>query len=101
MSQQHLDSAIAAAKAAREVTLPHFRTALQSKPKDEQTPVAVADRAGEKVTAETLRRAFPDYGMMGEEFGAQPGRVDARWIIDPIDGTQNFIRGTPFFGPLI
>ena len=101
MSQQHLDSAIAAAKAAGEVILPYFRTALQVEMKADQSPVTAADRAGEQVIVDTLRQHFPDYGVLGEEFGAQPGREDARWIIDPIDGTQNFIRGIPFFGTLI
>src|SRR2546428_3753698 len=101
MSQQHLDSAIAAAKAAGEVILPYFRTALQIETKADQSPVTAADRAGEQVIVEMLRQHFPDYGVLGEEFGAQPGNVDARWIIDPIDGTQNFIRGIPFFGTLI
>ena len=101
MLQQYLDVAIAAAKAAGEVILPYFRTALQIETKADQSPVTAADRAGEQVIVETLRRHFPDHGMLGEEFGAQPGRGDARWIIDPIDGTQNFIRGIPFFGTLI
>jgi histidinol-phosphatase len=98
---QQLEVAIAAAKAAREVILPYFRTALQVETKADQSPVTAADRAAEQVIVETLRRAFPDYGVLGEEFGAQPGRVNARWIIDPIDGTQNFIRGIPYFATLI
>ena len=101
MSQQHLDVAIAAAKAAGEVILPYFRTALQIETKADQSPVTAADRAGEQVIVEMLRQHFPEYSVLGEEFGAQPGRTDARWIIDPIDGTQNFIRGIPFFGTLI
>ena len=101
MLQQHLDVAIAAAKAAGEVILPYFRTALQIETKADQSPVTAADRAGEQVIVEMLRQHFPDYGVLGEEFGAQPGNIDARWIIDPIDGTQNFIRGIPFFGTLI
>ncbi len=101
MLQQHLDVAIAAAKAAGEVILPYFRTALQIETKADQSPVTVADRAGEQVIVEMLRQHFPDHGVLGEEFGAQPGSTDARWIIDPIDGTQNFIRGIPFFGTLL
>lgn len=101
MLQQHLDVAIAAAKAAGEVILPYFRTALQIETKADQSPVTAADRAGEQVIVEVLRQYFPDYGVLGEEFGTQPGNTNARWIIDPIDGTQNFIRGIPFFGTLI
>jgi histidinol-phosphatase len=47
-------------------------------------------------------RAFPDIGFLGEEYGERPGKRNARWIIDPIDGTKNFIRGIPFlFATLI
>ncbi len=101
--QPQLDAALAAAQAAKEVILPYFRTALQIDTKDDQSPVTAADRAGERVIVDTLRQYFPDYGVLGEEFGAHAGREgdDARWIIDPIDGTQNFIRGIPFFGTLI
>src|SRR4029453_6475357 len=44
--------------------------------------------------------AYPDHGILGEEFGEQGGS-GARWIIDPIDGTKSFIRGIPFFATLI
>ena len=40
-----------------------------------------------------LGRAFPDHGFLGEEFGAE-GSTEARWIIDPIDGTKNFVRAS-------
>jgi len=98
---QQLEVAIAAAKQAREVILPYFRTALQVETKADQSPVTAADRAAERVIVDMLQQAFPDYGVLGEEFGAQSGRVNARWIIDPIDGTQNFIRGIPYFATLI
>jgi histidinol-phosphatase len=96
-----LEAAIRAARVAGEVILPYFRTALQVETKADQSPVTAADRAAERAIVDTLRREFPAYGVLGEEFGAQPGQVDSRWIIDPIDGTQNFIRGIPYFGTLI
>ncbi len=96
-----LEAAIAAAKAAAEVILPYFRSDLQVETKADQSPVTAADRAGERVIIDTLQRQFPTYGVLGEEFGEQPGEADARWIIDPIDGTQNFIRGIPYFATLI
>jgi histidinol-phosphatase len=98
---QQLEVAIAAARQAREVILPYFRTALHVETKADQSPVTAADRAAERVIVDILQQAFPDYGVLGEEFGARPGRVNARWIIDPIDGTQNFIRGIPYFATLI
>ena len=96
-----LEAAIAAAKAAAEVILPYFRSDLQVETKADQSPVTAADRAGEQVIIDTLQGRFPTYGVLGEEFGEQPGAADARWIIDPIDGTQNFIRGIPYFATLI
>lgn len=98
----HLEAAIQAAKAAGEVILPYFRHAsLRVETKADQSPVTIADRAAEQAIIATLRQHFPDYGFFGEEFGTQEGRVPVRWIIDPIDGTANFIRGIPFFGTLI
>jgi histidinol-phosphatase len=96
-----LETAIAAAKAAGEVILPYFRSDLQVETKADQSPVTAADRAGEQIIIETLQRHYPTYGVLGEEFGEQPGTADARWIIDPIDGTKNFIRGIPYFATLI
>lgn len=98
----HLEAAIAAAKAAGEVIRPYFRDAsLTIETKADQSPVTAADRAAEQAIIATLRQFFPDYGFFGEEFGSQEGSAPARWIIDPIDGTANFIRGIPFFGTLI
>lgn len=60
--------------------------------------VTRSDRQCEKVLHEELARARPDYGFLMEEAGAMAGRDrDRRWIIDPIDGTTNFIHGIPHF----
>ncbi len=98
---QVLTAAIDAAKAAGEVTLHYFRTNLTVETKADRTPVTKADRECEAKIRETLSARFPEYGFLGEEMGACPGKVDVRWIIDPIDGTKNFIRGIPFFAILI
>ena len=45
--------------------------------------------------------AFPDHGLVGEEYGTEAGDASVRWYIDPIDGTHNFIRGVPLFGTLL
>ena len=64
--------------------------------------VTEVDRAAEAIIVQTLRQAYPDHAFLGEESGHQPGRVDAPpaeaeniWIIDPLDGTTNFIHGLP------
>ena len=96
-----LNTAIAAARAAGEVALHYFRTNLTVETKADHTPVTRADRECEARIVEILSARFPDHGFLGEELGERRGRVNARWIIDPIDGTKNFIRGIPFFATLI
>ncbi len=95
-----LDVAIAAARAAGEVALRYFRTGVAVEHKDDRSPVTRADRECEQRIIEVLHARFPDYGFVGEESGERPG-ARARWIVDPIDGTKNFIRGIPYFATLI
>ena len=96
-----LTAAIDAAKAAGEVALHYFRTNLTVETKADRTPVTQADRECETKITEILQARFPEHGFLGEELGERPGKSSARWIIDPIDGTKNFIRGIPFFATLI
>ncbi len=97
---RHLEVAIAAAREAGAVALGYFRTGLTVERKQDRSPVTIADREAEQRAIEVLRAAFPDYGVLGEEFGEQHGS-GPRWIIDPIDGTKSFIRGIPYFATLI
>ena len=60
-----------------------------------------ADKAVEARIRERLLAAFPDHGLVGEEYGTEAGDASVRWYIDPIDGTHNFIRGVPLFGTLL
>jgi histidinol-phosphatase len=96
-----LRTAIDAAKAAGEIALRYFRTNLLVETKADRTPVTRADRECEAKIIATLSARFPEYGFLGEEQGERPGQCNARWIVDPIDGTKNFIRGIPFFATLI
>lgn len=96
-----LSAAIDAAKAAGEIALHYFRTNLAVETKADRTPVTQADRECESQIVEILSARFPDVGFLGEEHGERFGTRNARWIIDPIDGTKNFIRGIPFFATLI
>jgi histidinol-phosphatase len=97
---RRLEAAISAAKVGGEVALRYFRTGLTVEYKGDRSPVTQADRECEQRITEVLLEAFPDYGVVGEEFGERSG-ARARWIIDPIDGTKNFIRGIPYFATLI
>lgn len=96
-----LNAAIEAAKAAGDIALHYFRTNLTIEIKADRTPVTRADRECEAKISEILQTRFPHHGFLGEELGERAGAVNARWIIDPIDGTKNFIRGIPFFATLI
>ncbi|GAB3815548.1 histidinol-phosphatase [Micromonospora zhanjiangensis] len=72
--------------------------------KPDLTPVTDADTAVEQAIRSTLARTRPRDGVLGEEFGggtAPAGRGTRRWVIDPIDGTKNFVRGVPIWATLI
>ena len=68
--------------------------------KPDRTPVTDADQAVERIIRERIQSARPHDGILGEEFGTEGG-TDRQWIIDPIDGTANFMRGVPIWGTLI
>jgi histidinol-phosphatase len=68
--------------------------------KPDLSPVTEADRAVEQALRKRIAEARPGHGVVGEELGAEE-RGDARWILDPIDGTKNYVRGIPVFGTLI
>ncbi|MES1262084.1 MAG: inositol monophosphatase, partial [Acidobacteriota bacterium] len=69
--------------------------------KSDESPVTVADKACEKLIVEELSAAFPEDGMLGEEGAVKESKNGRRWIIDPIDGTRDFIRGTGAWSVLI
>jgi histidinol-phosphatase len=97
---EEVTAAIAAAKAAGEVAMRYYRGGFEVTIKPDQTPVTQADREAEQAIKRVLGRAFPNDGFLGEEFGEE-GPRDRRWIIDPIDGTKNFIRRIPIWAVLI
>ncbi|HEX9941537.1 MAG TPA: inositol monophosphatase family protein [Thermoanaerobaculia bacterium] len=99
--ERYLLAALAACRRAGEIHRAHFRSAaLRVELKGDASPVTVADRGSEEAIRETLHRATPELGLLGEEFG-QEGSERDRWIIDPIDATKNFVAGLPFFASLI
>lgn len=89
------------ADAVERVTMTRFRAedlVVESKP--DLTPVTDADRAAEEHIRAQLKRTRPRDAVQGEEFGST-GHGPRRWIIDPIDGTKNFVRGVPVWATLI
>jgi myo-inositol-1(or 4)-monophosphatase len=59
--------------------------------------VSAADRRAEKLIVDELRRQRPAYGLLAEEGGAEGEKAASRWIVDPLDGTSNFLHGLPHF----
>ena len=60
--------------------------------------VTKTDRASERLIYTILHRAYPEFGFLGEEHGQRRQRAAYRWIVDPLDGTNNFVHGFPLFG---
>jgi histidinol-phosphatase len=105
VSEVSLDSdlalALELADAADAITNARFRAhdlAIETKP--DLTPVTEADRRTEETLTANIQRARPGDAVVGEEFGAS-GAGDRRWILDPIDGTKNYVRGVPVWATLI
>ncbi len=96
-----LEVAQAACDEADVTARAHFRRDLTIETKPDRTFVTQADTAIERMIRERLHDAFPDHGLVGEEYGTEAGDASVRWYIDPIDGTHNFIRGVPLFGTLL
>jgi histidinol phosphatase-like enzyme (inositol monophosphatase family) len=104
MSASYADELAVARRAADEAgrfALGHFKTGLAVEAKADGSPVTIADRGAEERLRATLGAAFPADGILGEELGETSGASGRRWIIDPIDGTQSFIRGVPLWGVLV
>ncbi|MFY9331259.1 MAG: inositol monophosphatase family protein [Candidatus Nanopelagicales bacterium] len=103
VTAESTDLAIATylADIADEVTLSHFRSrTLQIETKADLTPVTQADTQVEQEIRARLTELRPDDLVLGEEFGGDTG-LGRRWIIDPIDGTKNYVRGVPVWATLI
>lgn len=94
-----LDVAVDVARAAGALTRAHFGARAQVDFKGAVNPVTEVDRAAERLILGRLRQAFPDYGILGEESG-QSGEADGafNWLVDPIDGTNNYAHSLPHFG---
>ncbi|MFL6834253.1 MAG: inositol monophosphatase family protein, partial [Xanthobacteraceae bacterium] len=77
-----------------ETILPFFRTALSIADKGKPggfDPVTAADHAADPAMRAAINRAFPDHGIIGEEYGRERADAEFVWVLDPIDGTKSFI----------
>jgi histidinol-phosphatase len=98
--------ALAAAEAGGRAASKYFRRPdLAVEWKADESPVTIADREAEAAAQAVIAAAFPDDAWLGEETGEhgaqEPGWSGRRWIVDPIDGTRNFVRGIPLWSTLV
>jgi histidinol-phosphatase len=102
MTHEDLQFALALADRADAVTRARFGALdLRIETKPDLTPVTDADRAVESIVREVIADQRPGDSVLGEEFGGTTAFDGRQWIIDPIDGTKNFVRGVPVWASLI
>jgi histidinol phosphatase-like enzyme (inositol monophosphatase family) len=89
------------ARQAGDFALQYRKGEIQVENKSDDSPVTVADKEGEKIIVAGLLEAFPEDGVLGEEGAMKDTANRRKWIIDPIDGTRDFIRNTRAWSVLI
>ena len=93
--EKELNAAIKAAKDASKVILDFYHNGFKVETKDDNSPVTSADKASDKLIKEELIKAFPNYAFLTEESYNKNDRSrlknDYVWIIDPLDGTKDFV----------
>jgi histidinol phosphatase-like enzyme (inositol monophosphatase family) len=98
---KELEEARAIAARAGALALQWAQKGVTAENKDDDSPVTIADKESEKLVAAALEQAFPEDGLLGEEGARKVSRSGRRWIIDPIDGTRDFVRGNGQWAVLI
>jgi histidinol-phosphatase len=103
--QMHLEPEIEVARAAAarsaELALRLQAAGVRTEAKADESPVTNADRECERLICAAIEEAFPEDGILGEEGARKPSRSGRRWIVDPIDGTRDFVRGNFLWSVLI
>lgn len=99
--EKELEIARGIAFRSAELALRHQAAGIAAESKPDDSPVTIADKECEKMIAAALEESFPDDGILGEEGARKESRSGRRWIVDPIDGTRDFVRHDPLWGVLI
>lgn len=97
MKSEFLKTALTAVARAEKAIMRIYSRPIRHTLKADLTPVTIADKQAEKIIIATIKARFPEHAFFGEEMGRQ-GNSEYTWVIDPIDGTKNFIRHIPLFG---
>jgi inositol-phosphate phosphatase/L-galactose 1-phosphate phosphatase/histidinol-phosphatase len=100
-TDEYLAFSHALADASGVVLRRYFRVSLAEEEKEDRSPVTQADREAEAELRALIAARYPAHGFLGEESGGTGGGAEYCWVIDPIDGTRNFMTGQPIFGTLI
>ncbi len=98
---KEIEIARKAAVRSSALALRHQAAGIHAESKPDDSPVTIADRESERLIASILEESFPDDGILGEEGSRKESKSGRRWIIDPIDGTRDFVRGNHLWSVLI
>jgi histidinol-phosphatase len=96
-----LNTAIEAAKEGAKLASKYFNNLPKVAWKEDESPVTKADVETEKVIRGYINRHYPDHGIHGEELPDKKSKSPYTWVIDPIDGTRDYIRGIPFWATYV
>jgi len=99
--EQEVKLAKELAQEAGALALEYQRRGVTAETKDDESPVTAADKACEKMIVDRIAREFPEDGVLGEEGAHKESRNGRKWIVDPIDGTRDFVRNIPLWAVLI
>ncbi len=94
-----LNIAVSAARQAGEIIIRHMEQVdrLKITAKNSQEYFSEVDIKAEQAIINAIHKAYPEHGILAEESGVQEGDGESTWIIDPLDGTSNYLHGFPFF----
>jgi histidinol-phosphatase len=92
-----IEKSLEMAREAGALALRYFSQDVLAEEKADTSPVTTADRECEQLLRDRIRTDFPEDGILGEEGSLIPSRFGRRWLIDPIDGTRDFVRRNPFW----
>ena len=99
---KYLQVGLKAVEAANKIiTSAYTASPLDFETKSDNSPVTVVDKNCEAIIQKIILDSFPDHAFLGEETGKSTQESEYVWIIDPIDGTKNFVRGIPLFATLV
>jgi histidinol-phosphatase len=100
-ASDYLKTAFAAAETAAAISRDFYTGNFTVTTKADMTPVTQADVECEEAIRKVILSEFPEHGFYGEETGRTHADAEFLWLVDPIDGTKNFVRQSPFFSTQI